>query len=74
VHPGRGKITLLLAAQAEGIWMFAGRHEFIMSPRDRVTLIFYPPASRTAVYPIVRRLMDTVPSPDAKGPGLVQSP
>lgn len=74
VHPGRGRVALLLAAQVEGSWMSTGRHEFSMSARDRVTLIFYPPASSTGVYPIIRRLTDTLPAPDEKGPHVVQNP
>jgi hypothetical protein len=61
VHAGKGRVSLLLAAQVEGHWMPSGKHEFTMAAQDRVTLIFYPSASRTGVYPIIRRLTDTLP-------------
>lgn len=63
VHTGKGRVSLMLAAQVEGQWMPTGRHDFSMSATDRVTLIFYPPASRTGVYPIIRRLVDAGPDP-----------
>jgi hypothetical protein len=63
-HPARGKIALLFATQVAGHWIPAGGHEFVMTPQDRVTLILYPSASRTALYPIVRRLTDNVPEVD----------
>jgi hypothetical protein len=62
-YPGRGRVPLVLAAQVEGQWMPAGRHEFVLGARERVTLIFYPPASPTGVYPLIRRLTDSVPPP-----------
>lgn len=71
VHPGKGRVALSLAAQVEGRWMSAGRHEFILGAQDRVTLIFYPPASRTGVYPLIRRLTDTAPSTAAEKTGEV---
>lgn len=61
VHVGKGRVSLLLATQVEGRWMPTGRHDFTMDASDRVTLIFYPPASRTGVYPIIRRLTDGLP-------------
>ena len=61
VHVGKGRVSLVLAAQVDGRWMPTGRHDFSMTARDRVTLIFYPPASRTGVYPIIRRLTDGQP-------------
>lgn len=61
VHAGKGRVSLLLAAQIEGQWLPSGKHEFTMASKDRVTLIFYPSASRTGIYPIIRRLTDTLP-------------
>lgn len=66
-HPGKSRVLLSLAAQVEGQWMAAGRHEFIMGAEDRVTLIFYPPASRTSVYPLIRRLKDSAAPAAADG-------
>jgi hypothetical protein len=63
VHAGKGRVSLMLAAQIEGHWIPTGKHDFAMSSRDRVTLIFYPPASRTGVYPIIRRLTDAMSTP-----------
>lgn len=60
-HPAKSRVALSLAAQIEGRWLPAGRHEFILGTQERVTLIFYPPASRTGVYPLIRRLTDEVP-------------
>ena len=59
-HAGKSRVMLSLAAQVDGQWLPAGRHEFGMAAQERVTLIFYPPASRTGVYPLIRRLRDTV--------------
>ncbi len=61
IHSAKGRVALRFAAQVEGNWMPTGKYEFTMTARDRVTLILYPPASPTAVYPIVRRLTDTTP-------------
>lgn len=73
--PGKSRVVLSLATQAEGQWLAAGRHEFVMAAQDRVTLIFYPPASRTGVYPLIRRLKDTVTLvSDEKPEGIAQSP
>ncbi len=63
-HPARGKVALSLATPVGEHWISTGGHEFTLTARDRVTLILYPPASRTALYPIVRRLTDTVPTAD----------
>ncbi len=60
-HPAKGSVSLLLATQMEGHWMPSGRHVFAIGNQDRVILIFYPPASDTGIYPIIRRLVDTVP-------------
>jgi len=65
-HGGKGRVRLLLASQIDGGWMPAGRHEFIMGTQERVTLIFYPPANRTAIYPIIRRLAEILPPTDKK--------
>ena len=61
-HAGKARVLLSLGAQVEGQWLAAGRYEFGMSAQDRVTLIFYPPASRTSVYPLIRRLKDAAAS------------
>lgn len=74
VHAGKGRVSLLLAAQVEGHWMPSGKHEFTMAAQDRVTLIFYPSASRTGIYPIIRRLTDSQPVADEKGPTVAQYP
>ena len=74
VHAGKGRVALLLAAQIEGQWLPSGKHEFNVASKDRVTLIFYPSASRTGIYPIIRRLTDTLPASDEKGQTLVQYP
>ncbi|MET0263033.1 MAG: hypothetical protein ABW223_09065 [Rariglobus sp.] len=74
-HMGRSKVSLQLASQVEGSWLSTGRHEFSMSSKDRVTLIFYPSASRTGAYPIIRRLVDTPSSIESeKGSELAQLP
>lgn len=57
-NPGKPRVVLQLAAQVNGSWMPTGKHYFNMRESDRVTLIFYPPASQTGVYPIIRRLVD----------------
>ncbi len=67
-HAAKGRISLRLATQAEGGWKPSGRHDFSMTSQDRVTLIFYPPSSGTGIYPIIRRLVDTLP-PTEKKPG-----
>ncbi|HTJ79741.1 MAG TPA: hypothetical protein VL357_12170 [Rariglobus sp.] len=72
-HEGKGRVKLLLASQVDDAWMPAGRHEFVMGERDRVTLIFYPPANRTAIYPIIRRLAETLPPADKKSGEYAQS-
>ena len=74
VHAGKGRVSLLLAAQIEGQWMPSGKHEFSMASKDRVTLIFYPSASRTGIYPIIRRLTDSLPPSDEKGQTVAQYP
>jgi hypothetical protein len=74
IHAAKGRVSLLLAAQIEGHWMPSGKHEFNMASKDRVTLIFYPSASRTGIYPIIRRLTDTLPTMDEKGQTVVQYP
>lgn len=74
VHAGRGRVLLMLAAQVEGAWMSTGKHEFSMSSKDRVTLVFYPSASRTGIYPIIRRLVDTQPLNEGKTAGIAQYP
>jgi hypothetical protein len=75
VYAGKNRVSLMLASQVEGRWMPTGKHDFTMSPRDRVTLIFYPPASRTGVYPIIRRLTEAVPAPlDERGTEMAQKP
>jgi len=75
-HPGRGTIALRFAAWVDGKWMPTGIHEFTMSPRDRVTLIFYPPSNRAALYPLVRRLTETMSAPTTgkKGQDLSLAP
>lgn len=73
-HAGRGRVSLQLAAQIEGAWMATGKHEFSMAPGDRVTLIFYPSASRTGVYPIIRRLVDAGSLQEGGGQGIAQYP
>lgn len=74
-HAGKGRVSLLLAAQIEGQWLPSGKHEFNMASKDRVTLIFYPAASRTGIYPIIRRLTDTLPVvAGEKGPEMAQYP
>jgi hypothetical protein len=55
---GKGTVALRLATRLDGNWITTGKYEFTMLARDRVTLILYPPASRAAVYPIMRRLVD----------------
>jgi len=65
-HAAKGRVSLRLATQAEGGWKPSGRHDFSMTNQDRVTLIFYPPASGTGIYPIIRRLVDTLPPPEKK--------
>jgi len=72
-HAGKGRVKLLLASQIDGGWMSAGKHEFVMGAQDRVTLIFYPPANRTAIYPIIRRLTDTLPPADKEAGEYAQS-
>lgn len=63
-YPGKAHVVLRLASQVDGLWIPAGKHDFNMAKSDRVILIFYPPASRTGVYPIIRRLVDRSPSAD----------
>jgi hypothetical protein len=74
VHAGKGRVSLLLAAQIEGHWMASGKHEFTMSAQERVTLIFYPSASQTGIYPIIRRLTDSAPAAEEKAPTVAQYP
>jgi len=74
-HAGKGHLILYLATQIEGIWLPTGRHDFGMGARDRVTLIFYPPASGSGVYPIIRRLTDVVPGRrDESAADIVENP
>ncbi|MFA6962763.1 MAG: hypothetical protein WC205_18550 [Opitutaceae bacterium] len=73
-HAARGRISLRLAAQIEGGWMSTGRHDFSVSTEDRVTLILYPPGSATGIYPIIRRLTDTLPPEAGKTSDLAQYP
>jgi hypothetical protein len=73
-HTARGRISLRLAAQIDGGWMSTGRHDFSVSTEDRVTLILYPPGSATGIYPIIRRLTDTLPPEEGKTPDLAQYP
>jgi hypothetical protein len=54
--------------------MSTGRHDFSVSTEDRVTIILYPPGSATGIYPIIRRLTDTLPSEAVKPPNLAQYP
>jgi hypothetical protein len=61
-HAAKGRVSLKLATHTQAGWIPCGRHEFSLSPRDRVMLIFYPPASATSLYPLVRRLTDSVPA------------
>jgi hypothetical protein len=61
-YPGKSHVVLRLASQVDGLWIPTGKHDFNMAKSDRVTLIFYPPASRTGVYPIIRRLVDGSPN------------
>lgn len=73
-HAGKSRVALLFASQMEGRLVPAGRHEFSMGARDRVTLIFYPPASQTGIYPIIRRLVDTPPAADPKAGDYTRNP
>lgn len=72
VHAGKGRVALLLAAQVEGQWLSSGKHEFNVASKDRVTLIFYPSASRTGIYPVIRRLTDTLPASEEETPAVAQ--
>lgn len=73
-HPGKARVALSLAAQVEGQWLAAGRHEFGVAAQERVTLIFYPPASRTSVYPLIRRLSEMTPASGGKTGEMAQAP
>jgi hypothetical protein len=74
-HAAQGRVSLLLATQANGNWTPSGRHIFSISEQDRVTLIFYPPLSSSGVYPIIRRLVDTLPPKETgMSGGVVQYP
>lgn len=72
VHAARGRVSLALAAQVGEAWLATGKHEFNLAARDRVTLIFFPSASGTSVYPIIRRLVDSVPREPAKRQDVAQ--
>ncbi len=73
-HAARGRVSLVLATQVGEAWLATGKHEFSLTPRDRVTLIFYPSASGTSVYPVIRRLVDTVPGERLKRAAVAELP
>ncbi len=60
-HPAGGRVLLRLAARDEGRWIPVGKHDFHLTARDRILLVFYPPDEGGGFYPIIRRLSDELP-------------
>jgi hypothetical protein len=71
-YPGKAHIVLRLASQVNGLWIPTGKHDFNMAKGERVILIFYPSASRTGFYPIIRQLVDGTPTVEEDAVDLAQ--
>ena len=53
-----GPVDFRLAFLDGGQWVFAGHHFLNVSPRTRVRLVLFPPATPTGVGPVIRALVD----------------
>jgi hypothetical protein len=60
-HPAGGRVLLRLAARHGDGWLPVGKHDFNLTARDRILLVFYPPDEGGGLYPIIRRLSDELP-------------